>query len=115
VAEKKYKNVVSSYSGASGNAQPGEALRVGGRHVRVRELPDIDGLFRGASGGAGPHAREAILDRAQQLVYDKAMFAPIWDFAFLHGVGPRVEESGLGLLAGYGFSAPYEDVKLKAR
>jgi len=30
-------------------------------------------------------------------------------------VGPRVEESGLGLLTGYGFSAPYEDVKLKAR
>jgi peptide/nickel transport system substrate-binding protein len=30
------------------------------------------------------------------------------------GVGPRVEESGLGLLGGYGFSAPYEDVKLKA-
>jgi hypothetical protein len=43
------------------------------------------------------------------------VFAPIWDFAFLHGVGPRVDEAGLGLLAGYGFSAPYEDVKLKAR
>jgi hypothetical protein len=26
-----------------------------------------------------------------------------------------VEESGLGLIAGYAFSAPYEDVKLKAR
>ena len=35
--------------------------------------------------------------------------------AFLHGVGSRVEESGLGLLGGYGFSAPYEDVKLKGK
>ena len=43
------------------------------------------------------------------------MFAPVWDFAFLHGVGPRAEESGLGLLGGYGFSGPYEDVKLKSR
>jgi hypothetical protein len=30
-------------------------------------------------------------------------------------VGARVEESGLGLMSNYGFSAPYEDVKLKAK
>jgi peptide/nickel transport system substrate-binding protein len=40
----------------------------------------------------------------QQLVHERAMFAPIWDLAFLHGVGPRVEESGLGLLGAYGLS-----------
>ena len=27
----------------------------------------------------------------------------------------RVEESGLGLIAGYAYSAPYEDLKVKAR
>ena len=43
------------------------------------------------------------------------MFAPIWELAFLNRVGPRVEESGLGLVAGYAYSAPYEDLKLKAR
>jgi len=26
-----------------------------------------------------------------------------------------VEESGIGVIAGYAFSAPYEDVKLKAK
>jgi hypothetical protein len=26
-----------------------------------------------------------------------------------------VEESGLGLIAGYAYSAPYEDLKLKAK
>jgi peptide/nickel transport system substrate-binding protein len=51
----------------------------------------------------------------QQLIHERAMFAPIWELAFLHGVGPRVEESGLGLLGSYGFSAPYEDVKLKGK
>ena len=43
------------------------------------------------------------------------MFAPLYELAFVSGVGPRVEESGLGLIAGFAFSAPYEDVKLRAR
>jgi hypothetical protein len=29
------------------------------------------------------------------------------------GHGSRVEESGLGLITGFPFSGPYEDVKLK--
>jgi ABC-type transport system substrate-binding protein len=32
-----------------------------------------------------------------------------------NGQGPRVEESGLGLIPGHAYSAPYEDVKLKTR
>jgi len=32
-----------------------------------------------------------------------------------HGVGPRVEDPGIGYIAGYPFSAPYEDVKLKSK
>ena len=51
----------------------------------------------------------------QRLVHERAMFAPIYELAFVAGVGRRVEESGLGLIAGYAFSAPYEDVKLNAR
>ena len=41
--------------------------------------------------------------------------APIWLNAGLNDVAPRVEESGIGLIAGSAFSAPYEDVKLKSR
>jgi len=43
------------------------------------------------------------------------MFAPVYEPAFVAGVGRRVEESGLGLIAGYAFSARAEDVKLDAR
>ena len=50
-----------------------------------------------------------------QLVHERAMFAPIYELAFVAGVGRRVEESGLGLIAGYAFSAPYEDMKLKTK
>jgi hypothetical protein len=31
------------------------------------------------------------------------------------GIGPRVAESAIGLIAEYPFSAPYEDLKLKAK
>jgi peptide/nickel transport system substrate-binding protein len=116
VAEKKDKNVVYLFSGASGNAATWlEAYAVAGGTYVYGSYPDIDGLFREQAAELDRTKRAAILHRAQLLVHERAMFAPIWDFAFLHGVGPRVEESGLGLLGGYGFSAPYEDVKLKAK
>ena len=50
-----------------------------------------------------------------QLIYEKVVVGPIWQNAPLNGVGPRVEESGIGLVAGYIFSAPYEEVKLKSK
>ena len=43
------------------------------------------------------------------------MVAPMYELAFVNGVGRRVDESGLVLIAGYAFSAPYEDLKLKAK
>jgi peptide/nickel transport system substrate-binding protein len=48
-------------------------------------------------------------------MHEKAMHAPLFEPAFLNGYGPRVAESGLGLITYHGYSAPYEDVKLKAR
>ena len=56
-----------------------------------------------------------MLEKIQQLIHDKVMIAPIWQNAGLSGVGPMVEESGLGLIASYPFSAPYEDVKLRTK
>jgi peptide/nickel transport system substrate-binding protein len=43
------------------------------------------------------------------------MVAPIWQVGLMSGYGSRVEESGLGLITGYSFSAPYEDVRLKGK
>jgi hypothetical protein len=45
-----------------------------------------------------PHLRflafnEAIPHRIQQLLHDKAMFAPIWQLAAMSGVGPRTRSS----------------------
>ena len=43
--------------------------------------------------------------------------APTWvsELAFINGHGPRVQESGLGVIPGHAYPAPYEDVKLKPK
>jgi hypothetical protein len=40
---------------------------------------------------------------------------PEGHIAILNGYGPRVAEPALGLIRSYLFSAPYEEVRLKAR
>ena len=114
VTEKKYRNVLYLFSGSSGNAATWlENYAVTGGAYAYGGYPDIDGLYREQAVELDRAKREGILHKMQQLIHERAMFAPIWDFAFLHGVGARVEESALGLMSSWGFSAPYEDVKLK--
>ena len=115
-AEKKLRNLVQGGSGAFGNAATRiETFVASGGMYAYGSYPEIDRLFGEQATVLDEKKREAILHRIQQLIHEKVMFAPIWQVAFLSGLGPRVEESGLGLIAGYAFSAPYEDVKLKAR
>jgi peptide/nickel transport system substrate-binding protein len=54
-----------------------------------------------------------LLHDLQRLVQERVLFAPIYEIAGLNGVGPRVAESGLGLIPTYNWSGPYEDVQLK--
>jgi peptide/nickel transport system substrate-binding protein len=114
--EKTFKNLVLSASAAFGSAPTRlEAFVVGGGAYVYGSYPDIDGLFKEQAAEQDRKRREATLHRIQQLVHEKAMFASIWQLAAMGGFGPRVEESGLGLITGFPFSGPYEDVKLKAR
>jgi peptide/nickel transport system substrate-binding protein len=114
--EKKLKNVVQAASGTFGNAATRmEAFVAAGGAYVYNSYPDIDGLFREQAADTDRRRREATLQKAQQLMYDKAMFAPIWELGFLNGVGPRIAESGLGLITGHAYSAPYEDLALKPR
>jgi len=114
--EKKYRNLVHSGSAAFGNAATRiEAFIASGGVYVYGSYPDIDGLFREQAAELDKKRREATLHRIQQLMHDKAMVAPIVQVGLMSGYGPRVEESGLGLITGYSFSAPYEDVRLKGR
>ncbi len=115
-ADKKFKNIIQGASGAFGNtATRLENFVVTGGTYVYGSYPDLDGLFQEQATEVDVKRREAILHRLQQLLHDKIVYAPIWELAFLNGVGPRVRESGLGLISGHAYSAPYEDLTLKGK
>jgi peptide/nickel transport system substrate-binding protein len=115
-ADKKYRNLAYTASGAFGNAATRlESFVVAGGTYVYGSYPDIDALFKDQAAELDRKKREALLHKIQQLMHEKAMHIPIWELAFINGHGPRVQESGLGLIPGHAYSAPYEDVKLKAK
>ncbi len=114
--DKKLKNVIQTASGAAGNtATRLDAFVASGGSFTYGSYADIEGLVQEQASEVNPKRREAILHRTQQLIHDKAMFAPIWELAFINGHGLRVAESGLSLVTGHPYSAPYEDLQLKSR
>src|SRR5262245_26294680 len=113
--DKKLSHVIQIGSAAFGNAATRiDAFVSAAGMYTYGSYPDIEGLIQEQNAGVGPK-REAVLQKIQELMHDKAMFAPIWELAFLNGVGPRVAQSGLGLIPGHAYSAPYEDVRLKSQ
>ena len=114
--DKKYKNLAYTASGAFGNAATRlETFVVAGGAYVYGSYPEIDSLFKDQAAEMDRKKREALLHKIQQIVYEKTMVIPIWELAFINGQGPRVQESGLGLIPGHAYSAPYEDVKLKGK
>ena len=114
--DKKYKNLAYTASGAFGNAATRlETFVVSGGAFVYGSYPEIDSVFKDQAAEMDRKRREALLQKIQQIVYEKTMVIPIWELAFINGHGPRVQESGLGLIPGHAYSAPYEDVKLKSK
>ncbi|HEY6718576.1 MAG TPA: ABC transporter substrate-binding protein [Reyranella sp.] len=115
-AEKKLKNIVQGASGAFGNcATRAEAFVAKGGSYVYGSYSDIDALFAEQAVQMDHAKREAMLHRLQQLVHEKAIYAPIWQLAFISGVGPKVGQSGFGLIKGFVYTAPYEDLTLKGK
>jgi peptide/nickel transport system substrate-binding protein len=115
-SEKKLKNIVQGASGAFGNcATRAESFVAKGGAYVYGSYPDIDELFAEQAVQMDRAKRAATLQRLQQLVHEKAIYAPIWQLAFISGVGPRVDQSGFGLIKGFVYTAPYEDLTLKGK
>jgi peptide/nickel transport system substrate-binding protein len=115
-SEKKLKNIVQGASGAFGNcATRAEAFVVKGGAYAYGSYPDIDALFADQAVEMDRTKRTAILHRLQKLVHEKAIYTPIFQLAFISGVGPRVGQSGFGLIKGFAYTAPYEDMTLKGK
>jgi len=112
-SEKTFKNIIQSGSAAFGNAATRLETYVvkGGAYV-YGNYADLDEAFREQDTELDPKKREELLQKMQQVVYDRTMFAHLWQLGFINGVGSRVKESGLGLIPGHAYSAPYEDVAI---
>src|SRR5882762_3989233 len=114
--DKKLKNIVYGLSGVFGNAATRiEAFTISSGIYAYGGYPDIDGLFREQANELDHKKREVTLHRIQQLMHEKVMYLPIWQLVLLQAHGSRVAEPGLGLIADYPWSAPYEDLKLKGK
>jgi peptide/nickel transport system substrate-binding protein len=113
-SEKKYKGLIYGGSAAFGNAATRlEAFAVKGGTYAYGSYPDIDELFAKQIVELDHAKREALLRKMQQLVHERVIAAPIWQLAGLSGVGPRVAEAEIGLIDGYPWTSPYEDITLK--
>jgi peptide/nickel transport system substrate-binding protein len=111
---KKLGGVILTVSAAPGNAPSRlESFVISTAPYASGGYPDIDDLFRQQAAERDKNKRETILYQIQKLMHERVMFAPIFEPATLHGVGPRVEEPAIGLNSQLYFTAPYEDMRLK--
>jgi peptide/nickel transport system substrate-binding protein len=114
LAEKSYKNIVLGGASGLGNAATRlETHAVRGGTFSFGSYPDLDALFQQQAGELNYKRREAILHQMQQIVHERAIYAPIWQLGFINGVGKRVAESGFGRIPGFPYTAPFEDLALK--
>ena len=114
-AEKKYKNLIQCGSGAFGNAATRlAAFIVKGGTYAYGSYPDIDDLYSKQAAELNPDRRRELLGQAQKLTAERVVGAPIFQLAFINGVGQRVAESGFGLIPTFAYTGPYEDIALKS-
>ena len=114
--DKKLRPLAYAASGAYGNAATRlDAFVAAGGAYAYGSDPDIDGLIQEQAFERDRKRREATLHRIQQLMYERSLVAPLWETATINGYGSRVAEPALNLIAGFPWSAPYEELRLKGR
>ena len=112
--DKTFKNLIQAGPGAFGNAATRlESFVTRNGPFAYGSHADMDALFVQQAGETDRAKREAMLHQMQRMTHERTMFAPIWQLAFLNGVGPRVGESGFGRIPGFPYTAPYEDMTLR--
>ena len=111
---KKLKNLILGGSGAFGNAATRFETYVvkGGANV-YGSYPDIDALDQQQAVELDRKKRAEILKQMQQILAERTIYAPIWQLGFINGAGPRVGESGFGLIQDFAYTGPYEDITIK--
>src|SRR4030095_13708960 len=86
--EKTFKHLVRVGSAAAGNAATRiEAFVISTGIRSYGGYPHIDSLFRDQAAEMDKKRREAMLTKIQQLMHERAMFAPIVEPSLLIGIG----------------------------
>jgi len=112
--EKKIRGLLIGATGAAGNAAARlEPFFTKNGIYAYGTRPEIDDLFQRQANELDRKKREATLHEIQKIVADQVLAAPIFQQAFLWGVGGRVAEPAAGLIQGYPYVGPAEDLKLK--
>jgi len=113
--EKKLHGVIMGLGAPAGNAATRIEVYVTKNGIYAAGVvPEIEDLFQRQARELDRKKREALLYQIQQIMHDRVMHVPIYELAFLWGVGSRVEEACVDHIKGFSYSAPYEDLKLKA-
>src|SRR5262249_24519963 len=112
--EHKLKGVIMGLGAPAGNAATRvEVYVTKGGIYSSGVVPEIEDLYQRQAREMDRKKREALLYQIQQIMNGGVMFVPIYELAFLWGIGPRVEEACVDRIKGFSYSGPYEDVKLK--
>jgi peptide/nickel transport system substrate-binding protein len=112
--EHKIKGVIMGLGAPAGNAATRIEVYVTKNGIYASGVvPEIEDLYAQQGRELDRKKREATLHQIQQIVHDRVMYVPVYELAFLWGVGPRVEEACVDHIKGFSYSAPYEDLKLK--
>jgi peptide/nickel transport system substrate-binding protein len=114
LASKKLKGLCVCINAVYGNAASriAETVPSDGAFA-YGGYPDVDALYKQQGRETDPRKREAQLHQIQRLLHERVRFAPIMDYIWPSGVGPRVAEPALMLIDPYPWSAPLEEVRLK--
>jgi peptide/nickel transport system substrate-binding protein len=112
--EHKIKGVIMGLGAPAGNAATRIDVYVTKNGIYSSGVvPEIEDLYQRQARELDPKKREALLHQIQQIMHDRVMHVPIYELAFLWGIGPRVEEACVDHIKGFSYSAPYEDLKIK--
>jgi peptide/nickel transport system substrate-binding protein len=112
--EKKLHGLLIGATGAAGNAAARlEPFVTKGGIYAYGTAPDLEDLYVRQAREQDRKQREVLLHQLQKAVADRVLTAPIFQQAFIWGVGPRVQDPAAGLIQGYAYTGPAEDLKLK--
>ena len=112
--DHKLKGVIVGIAGAAGNAATRlEAYVTKNGIYASGVLPEVEDLFQRQARETDRKKREALLHQIQGILHERVIHVPVYELAFIWGVGPRVEEAGVDHIKGFAYSGPYEDLRLK--